>query len=196
MRYTIRYMTTPKIIAVVGMPGSGKGTLVDCLTETLHAPKIYFGGLVYEEVAKRGLDIVKDEKAVREDMRAQEGPAVLAKRVGLRAKELLDLGEKVVILDGVYSWSEDKYLRELFGDEYISIAAVGAKTLRYERAVKRKDAHRQYTKEIVAARDIQEIENIEKGGPIAYADYFILNDTSLEEFVEAARKLCQKLKLL
>jgi len=46
-------MTPPKVIAVVGMMGSGKGTLVDYLTETLHAPKVYFGGMVYEEIEKR-----------------------------------------------------------------------------------------------------------------------------------------------
>lgn len=186
-------MNQPKVIAIVGMTGSGKGTLVDYLTETLHAPKVYFGGMVYEEVAKRGLDAVKDERAVREDMRAQEGPAVLAKRAGARAKELLESGEKLVILDGVYSWSEDKYLRETFGNDYVSVAVVGSKKLRYERVANRKDSHRQYTLEQAAERDIQEIEGIEKGGPIAYADYFILNDTSLDDFRQTASKLCGQL---
>lgn len=189
-------MTPPKVIAIVGMPGSGKGTLVDFLTDKLHAPKVYFGGMVYEEVEKRGLDIVKDEKTVREDMRAQEGSAVLAKRVGARAQELLADGEKIVILDGVYSWSEDQYLRELFGSDYITIAVVTPRELRYDRAVARSDAHRQYTRDAVAARDIQEIENLEKGGPIAYADYYILNKTGYEQFYHDAEQLCREIRLL
>jgi len=188
-------MTPPKVIAVVGMMGSGKGTLVDYLTETLHAPKVYFGGMVYEEIEKRGLDIVKDERAVREDMRAIDGPAVLAKRAASKAQELLTNGSAAVILDGVYSWSEDKYLRSEFGSDYISIAVVGSKPLRYERVVNRKDSHRQYTLEQASERDIQEIEGIEKGGPIAYADYFMLNDTSLEDFKQTAEELCKQLGL-
>lgn len=188
-------MNPPKVIAVVGMTGSGKGTLVDYLTETLHAPKVYFGGMVYEEVEKRGLDIVSDERMVREDMRAKEGPAVLAKRAAARAQELLASGEKIVILDGVYSWSEDKYLRETFGTDYVSIAVVGSKTLRYQRVVERNDSHRQYTLEQAAERDIQEIEGIEKGGPIAYADYYILNDDSYETFYADADRLRDALEL-
>lgn len=189
-------MTPQKVIAIIGMTGSGKGTLVDYLTEALHAPKVYFGGMVYEEVEKRGLDIVNDERMVREDMRRQEGPAVLAKRAAIRAKELLANGKRIVILDGVYSWSEDKYLRGIFGAEYISIAVVGSKALRYQRVVERKDSHRQYTLEQASERDIQEIEGIEKGGPIAYADYFILNDASFEDFQQSADILCKQLQLV
>ena len=33
----------------------------------------------------------------------------------------------------------------------------------------------------VDQRDWSEIENLEKGGPIAIADYFIINDSSLEQ---------------
>lgn len=189
-------MNTPKVIAVVGMPGSGKGTLVEFLTEKLEAPKVYFGGMVYEEIARRGLDNVKDEKMVREDMRTQEGPAVLAKRAGAKAKELLANGDTLVVLDGVYSWSEDKYLRQEFGDDYIAIAVVGPRELRYERVVARNDAHRKYTREIIAERDIQEIENLEKGGPIAYADQYILNSEGFDQFYADAEKLCKKLQLI
>ncbi len=195
MRYTCN-MKIPKIIAVVGMPGSGKGTLVDYLTETLHAPKVYFGGMVYEEVARRGLDIVKDERAVREDMRAKEGPAVLAKRAGARAEELLAEGQKVIVLDGVYSWSEDKYLRHLFGEDFTTIAVVGPRSIRYKHVIERKEAHRHYTLEDIAQRDIEEIEGIEKGGPIAYADHYLLNDGTIEKFKKSIHALCQDIGLL
>lgn len=166
----------PIILAFVGMPGSGKGTCVKYVTERHDAPNIYFGGLVYEEVARRGLDIVKDEKAVREDMRAKEGPAVLAIRVAQKAKEYLAKGETRIVLDGVYSWSEDRYLTETFGDQYITIAIAAPRALRHERTLKRKDSHRTYTLEDIKKRDIAEIENLEKGGPIANANYTILND--------------------
>jgi dephospho-CoA kinase len=166
----------PIILAFVGMPGSGKGTCVKYVTERYNAPEIYFGGMVYEEIARRGLDTVKDEKAVREDMRAQEGPAVLAIRVAQKAKEYLNQGKTRIVLDGVYSWSEDRYLNKTFGDAYITIAIAAPRELRHQRTLSRKDARRTYTLDDIKARDIAEIENLEKGGPIANANFTLLND--------------------
>lgn len=179
-------MNTPQIIAVVGMPGSGKGTLVEHLEKQYQLPSVYFGGMVYEEVQRRGLDIVMDERMVREEMRTSEGPAVLAKRAAARADELIASGANTVVLDGVYSWSEDRYLREKFGDKYVSIAVVNPKHLRYERVVARKDAHRPYTLGQIQLRDIEEIENLEKGGPIAFADHYIANAKNIDELKQQA----------
>ena len=33
-----------------------------------------------------------------------------------------------------------------------------------------------------SSRDVSEIENLAKGGPIAYADYYILNNGSMDEY--------------
>ncbi|HET6622643.1 MAG TPA: AAA family ATPase [Candidatus Saccharimonadales bacterium] len=186
-------MTKPKIIAIVGMPGSGKGTTVDHLEDSYHLPKVYFGGMVYDEVKRRGLDIVMDERMVREDMRKQEGPAVLAKRAALKADEMLDDGAQAVVLDGLYSWSEDRYLREKYDDSIITIAIVNPKHIRYERVVARKDAHRPYTLEQIQLRDIEEIENIEKGGPIAFADYYLANAKNVDELKVQIDELMQQL---
>lgn len=183
----------PRIIAIVGMPGSGKGTAVAHIKETYQIPSVYFGGMVYEEVRKRGLDIVLDERMVREDMRLKDGPAVLAMRAAERTRELLESGAAAVVLDGVYSWSEDRYLRQQFGDDYIAIAAINPKKVRYERVVARKDAHRPYTVEQIKLRDIEEIENLEKGGPIAFADYYLANAKGIDEFNEQTDALMREL---
>lgn len=175
------------------MPGSGKGTAVAHIKERYQLPSVYFGGMVYEEVRKRGLDIVLDERMVREDMRLKDGPAVLAMRAAEKTRELLEDGAPAVVLDGVYSWSEDRYLRQTFGDDYIAIAAVNPKHVRYERVVARKDAHRPYTLEQIKLRDIEEIENLEKGGPIAFADYYIANAKDIDEFKEQTDALMHEL---
>jgi dephospho-CoA kinase len=93
-------MNRPKIIALVGMAGSGKGTCTDFISQKYSIPIVHFGNMVYEEVERRGLDIVQFEREVREDMRKQEGPAVLAKRAATKAQEYLANGEKAVVLDG------------------------------------------------------------------------------------------------
>ena len=38
------------------------------------------------------------------------------------------------------------------------------------------------TKKELEKRDIAEIENLAKGGPISIADYFILNNDGMEEY--------------
>lgn len=165
------------------MPGAGKGTCTTYMADTYGLPVVHFGNMVYEEVQRRGLDNVKDEKFVREDMRKQDGPAVLAKHAARKAQAELEQGAKGVVLDGLYSWSEYKYLREVFGQNLVTIAVVAPRALRYQRVADRKDSHRQYTAEQVEERDIAEIENLEKGGPIAFADYTILNNTSTESLL-------------
>ena len=44
-------MDNVKILAVVGMSGSGKSVVIDQLTEKGY-PKIYFGGMILKEMEK------------------------------------------------------------------------------------------------------------------------------------------------
>jgi len=173
--------TNPRIIALVGMPGSGKGTCTDYLHTTYKWPLVHFGNMVYEEVQRRGLDNVRDEAFVREDMRAQEGKAVLAKHAARKADEYAAESEHIIVFDGLYSWSELQFLRETYGNSLLVVATTAPRKIRYQRILARNDSHRKYTDEQqVMNRDISEIENLEKGGPIAFADYTIVNDSAPE----------------
>jgi dephospho-CoA kinase len=183
-----------RVIAVVGMAGSGKGTITDYL-EIKGFAKVYFGGMVYEEVARRGLDIVENEKAVREDMRFLEGPAVLAKRAAQKADEHFAAGANTVIFDGLYSWSEFKFLNEKYGDDLLLLAVFTPRKERHQRVIARREGHRSYTAEQIQKRDWEEIENLEKGGPIAYANYTLLNSGSREELIESVDVLLQNLEI-
>ena len=84
-----------------------------------------------------------------------------------------------VVLDGLYSWDEYKILKEEI-DNLKMIAIVADKDIRYQRLTER--VVRGLNNEQAKARDIAEIENSAKGGPIAYADYYILNNGTLEEY--------------
>lgn len=189
-------MNKAKIIALVGMPGAGKGTCTTHISEKYGVPIVHFGNMVYEEVQRRGLDNVKDEKFVREDMRKQDGPAVLAKHVARKAQSEIEKGAQGVVLDGLYSWSEYKYLRGIFGDDLVMIAVVAPRAVRYQRVAERKDSHRQYTVEQVEERDIAEIENLEKGGPIAFADYTLTNNTEPDQLLSQLDKVLTDIAFL
>ena len=60
-------MDNVKIIAIVGMSGSGKSVAVDYLTSKGY-PKVYFGGMILNEMERRGIEITPDnEKDFREE---------------------------------------------------------------------------------------------------------------------------------
>lgn len=181
-----------KLLVIVGMAGSGKGTVTDYLASK-GIPKIYFGGMVYEEVEKRGLDIVQHEREVREDMRAKEGLDVLAKRASAKADEYFASGQEVVVFDGLYSWSEYKYIEQKYGEDAIFIAIFTPKAIRYQRASNRQESHRSYTVADIKKRDYEEIEGIEKGGPIAMADYTLVNTNTPQELLSELDALLENL---
>lgn len=188
--------TSPTILAFVGMPGSGKGTCSTHLERHYAVPVIHFGNMVYEEVQRRGLHNVEDEREVREDMRRQGGPAVLAQHVAVKIDQLAAADQPLVALDGLYSWSEYRYMRDKYADQLVVIALAADRAERYRRVVERKDGHRHYNLEQVQARDIQEIEHLEKGGPIAIADYTLVNNLDQADLIGQLEALLRRINLL
>lgn len=163
-----------KIIAFVGLAGSGKSSAVDYLTNKKY-PKIYFGGIIYKAMEEAGIEVTwESQKIFREEIRQKEGKDFVVKRAIKEVHDLINAGQHRVILDGLYSWSEYKILKHEFPGEMTVVAVVTPKHLRYQRMAKRPE--RPMTRQEVDERDWAEIENIEKGGPIAIADYFIHND--------------------
>ena len=65
------------------------------------------------------------------------------------------------------------------------------KSIRYERLSTRKI--RPHTEKEAIARDLNEIENISKAPPIAYADYYILNNGTLEEYRKRLEEIIEKI---
>lgn len=172
------------LVAIVGMCGAGKSVASEFFVE--HGYKVvYFGGVTMKKLKEKGLDITpENEKMMRELLRKEYGMAAYAIVLLDDIKEELKNGN--VVLDGVYSWSELKVLQKEFPNIRV-ISIVVDKKYRYDRLSKREI--RPFTNEEATARDISEIENLEKGGPIAYADYFILNNSSIEKYIESLQQI-------
>ena len=171
-----------KVITFVGMPGAGKSTLVNYLEEK-GIPAVYFGGITVNEVKRRGLEVNEtNEKSVREELRAKEGPAVMAKRIIIELEKLYEQGHKIAVADGLYSWSEYKVFKENFGDNALIIAVAAPRKVRHERLANR--PVRPLSEKDVTTREYAEIENIEKGGPIANADYTLVNISTQDDLIK------------
>ncbi len=167
-----------KIVAFVGLAGSGKSTAVEYLTEKGY-PKVYFGGIIYKAMNEAGIEITWDSQRVfREEIREREGKDFVVKRVIKEVNDLIASGQHRIVLDGLYSWSEYKILKHEYPGEMTVIAIVTPKHQRKQRMIKRPE--RPMTAAEVDERDWTEIENLEKGGPIAIADYFIHNEGDLD----------------
>lgn len=174
-------MTQPhaKIIALVGLAGSGKSSAVEYLTKK-GFPKVYFGGVIYKAMDEAGIEPTWDnQQKFREEIRQREGKDFVIKRVIKNIRDLINAGQNKIVLDGLYTWSEYKILKHEFPGQVVVIAIVTPKHLRYQRMVKRPERPMQPRE--VDQRDWSEIENLEKGGPIAIADYFIINDSDLTQ---------------
>jgi len=175
------------IVCLVGMCGSGKSTVADELVEKGYS-FLRFGQITLDIVKEKGLEPTEEnEKKIREDIRKEKGMGAFATLNIPKLDELLK--ENNVVADGLYSWSEYKILKDHYQDSMIVVAVVASPETRYQRLearveVDEKMRNRPSTKEQASSRDYAEIENIEKGGPIAMADYYILNNSSFENLIK------------
>lgn len=186
-------MHKAKILVLVGMPGAGKSTCVDYLTSK-NVPKVYFGGIVVEETKRRYGKVSESlEKIVREDLRATEGKDAIVKRILVQLDALITEGHSLVVADGLYSWTEYKIFKEYYGEDAIVVAITAPRYLRHKRLAKR--PIRPLTDEEATTREYAEIENIEKGGPIANADYTLVNVSSPTSLLESLDNLLVELRI-
>jgi dephospho-CoA kinase len=175
------------IIALVGMTGSGKSELSKFF-EKDHYQRIRFGDITEEIIKEKGgLVNEENEKKVRESLRKEYGMDAYAK---LNLPKVQQAAEKSnVIIDGLYSWEEYLFLKEKFGKKLVVLAVYSAPETRYERLGDR-DV-RPLTREQAIARDKAEIQNLNKGAPIAMADYTITNVGTLFDMNESYEKFIE-----
>lgn len=184
-----------KIVAVVGMSGSGKSVVVDYLTSK-GMPRVYFGGMIYKEMDRRGIERTADgesEKHFREMIRETEGKDWVVRQVIDEVWDLIEAGQRKIVLDGVYSWTEYKTLKREFPGVLEFIAVVVDKDLRHRRVAKRPE--RPFNAEEIQERDRSEVENLEKGGPIAMADYYALNNGTVAELHTELGRILEEIGL-
>lgn len=161
-----------KIIAIVGMPGAGKTESTEFLASKGIQP-VRFGEITEEEVRRRGLPLTPDnERIIRESIRKKNGMGAYAVMAEPKINKLL-ADNDVIVIDGLYSWEEYTYFKKKFlGLSLIYICA--EPKVRYARLSQR--SIRPVPIEECYLRDVAELEKLNKGGPIAIADYTIENN--------------------
>ena len=181
-----------KIIAFVGMPGSGKTVAAD-VARKLGFPVIRLGDLTDEELKKQGLERnEKNERAMREGLRKNFGMEVYARRALEKAKKLKMGKNNLVVLDGVKSFEEYLFLKGEFGENFKALCIAVSPETRYERLGKRKE--RPLNRQECESRDLSELKNLNEGATIAMADHYILNEGITKvEFQERVEQFLRKI---
>jgi len=165
------------IIALVGMPGSGK-TVATNYMQKQGWKRIRFGQITQDELEKRGREINEEnERQLREQLREQHGMEAFAKLNKPKIDQKLQEDGKVAI-DGLRSLEELMYLRDEYGDKFKVLAILASPATRHERLNRRKE--RSLTREECRSRDLSEINNLNVGGSIALADYYLVNEGSVQ----------------
>ena len=189
-RVTQSTLPPSRALALVGMPGAGKSLCARHL-EAKGYFQYRFGSIVVDEVSRRGLPLnPENERIVREEFRAKEGMDAIARRALPILRQALQR-QNCIVIDGLYSWSEYKTLRGELGGDLTVVAVISERGLRYARLTER--IERPLTLEEAERRDYQEIERLEKGGPIALADYTLLNNGAPDELLNALDALIERL---
>ncbi|MDD5127598.1 MAG: AAA family ATPase [Dehalococcoidales bacterium] len=179
-----------KVVAIVGMAGSGKSEVARVFEEKGFA-RVRFGDITDEEVKKRGLPLnEQNERTVREALRKEHGMAAYARLNLPRIEAALKKSDAIV--DGLYSWEEYKFLKDQFGERFTVIAVATSPDTRYNRLGAR--PHRPLTIREASSRDRAEIENLNKGGPIAMADITICNESTTANLRKETERIINKLK--
>ena len=179
-----------KVVSIVGMAGAGKSEVARVFEQDGFA-RVRFGDVTDAEMAAGGLEPGEEsERYIRERLRKEHGMAAYAKLNLPRIDASLEHSD--VVVDGLYSWDEYKLLKEYYGGAFYVAAVWSSPAIRYTRLADR--ATRPLTPAEAAGRDGAEIENVQKGGPIALADFTIINGSSLEDLEEEARRVISELR--
>jgi dephospho-CoA kinase len=176
-----------RVIAISGMPGSGKGLAAEAAKQ-LGLEVLVLGDVIREETERRGLEPTpKNVGKVMLQLRADEGPASVAKRLLPKVEAIQS---SVVVVEGIRSLSELTELKSRF--EVVTVAVQSSPKTRFERLLSRNRSDDPKTWDVFHERDIRELE-VGLGDVIALADILVINEGTMSELQSKFKDLISKL---
>ena len=169
-----------KLIVTVGMPGSGKDELVE-VARSMGLATLKMGDLVREETRRRGLPLSNSNVArIANEEREKHGAGIWAQRA------LPRLTETKMLVDGARSNMELDVFRHNFGDFFV-LAIFASPETRHGRLMQRGRGDDGASFQDSYDRDRRELKwGI--GEAFTMADGMLVNEGSIPEFREAARR--------
>jgi dephospho-CoA kinase len=180
-------VTEKTVIGVTGMPGAGKDIVREVFRES-GFPIVTMGDEVRAEAKRRGLPPTPENLGkIMLQLRAEEGPGVLAKRCLPKIKAA---NSRIVVIDGIRSVDEVTEYKKEYPDLRI-IAVHASPKKRYERLVKRNRSDDPKDWKTFIERDWRELR-VGLGNVIATADIMVINEGALGSFKQELRQLLNR----
>jgi dephospho-CoA kinase len=169
-------MTADKlVVALAGMPGSGKSLVVDTALECGYEA-ILMGDVVREEAKMRGVEPDAENIGnIMLELRQTEGKAVIARRC---VPEIISAARQKVIVDGIRSLDEVEEFKRHFS-KLVLMAVLSAPETRFTRLFHRRRSDDAADWEVFHKRDTREL-SVGLGNAIAMAEYVVVNEEPLE----------------
>ena len=120
-----------RVIATVGLAGSGKGELA-AVAERQDIPVVTMGDVIRAECRERGLDPADHHGEVAKALREENGPAAIAEASLPHIEDALEDSETVVV-DGIRSDVEVEVFEDRFGDSFTLVGVEAPFELRKKR---------------------------------------------------------------
>ncbi len=126
-----------KIIAICGMPGSGKGEL-SRLANQQGIPVLSMGDMIRAEAKNRGLEETPGNIGlVVVSLRSQFGEQVLAERLVPSVETLSYTSVPIIMIEGIRGTAEAEVFKNQWGRKFSLLAIISDEEKRWQRILKR-----------------------------------------------------------
>jgi dephospho-CoA kinase/mRNA-degrading endonuclease toxin of MazEF toxin-antitoxin module len=171
------------VLAVVGMPATGKSEVIKKLKVDFDFFHLYYGDITFDEVKRRGLELNEvNERLVREDFRASGDLGIYSRFILPKIQQAIAEGHTKILLESMYNVFEYEIIKETFPNNFKVLAIHSDEEIRLKRIGSRSD--RRLTKEEMDSRQISEAKKLGKGAVIALADFHLINNSNSMEVFE------------
>ena len=180
-----------KVVALCGMPGSGKGEFAE-IARSLNIP-VYSMGDVVRDYFKEYFPN-RDPAEIggfADEERKERGDGIWARR--LIEKIQREGGDELVIIDGLRSRHESDLFSDEWGDRFIVCAIHSSPNTRFKRLRDRGRGDDPKTRYQFNNRDIREL-GWGLGDVIALADIMVLNEGTVKEIRGKAKEMTELLR--
>jgi dephospho-CoA kinase len=175
------------VIALAGMPGSGKSLVVDTATESSYYA-VLMGDVIREEAKKRGVEPnAKNIGNIMLELRQIEGKAVVARRC---IPKIVGTAKQKIIVDGIRSLDEVDEFKKCFS-QLVLMAIHASPETRFTRLFHRRRSDDAANWEVFHSRDVREL-SVGLGAAIAMAEYFVVNEDPVEVVKSRVRETLGK----